>query len=296
MAWIESHQNLATHPKLLAMARELKIDRATAIGMLHLFWWWALDAAPDGDISGINPVDIATIMGWVPADIVVTNNVRTRPERDQKLTKTRTELAKTLHECLMNCGWIDTNEGRTFIHDWQDYAGKLVAKRDSNKERQKEHREKIKSQLRNNDVGVTSHLRHGATEQNRTEPNSTITTTAAKEKLEENVQLKKEEFIQPIKKDADFSAVVVCYEQNIGLLTPAVAETLKDIVAEYPAGWFSLAVKEACNAGVRKMNYISKILERWKMEGLPTERSPDNQPRQSAPVAIPGLTIEDFGK
>ena len=128
------------------------------------------------------------------------------------------------------------------------------------------------------------------------EKEGNATTTAAKEKLEENIQLKKEEVTQPLKKDVEFSAVVVCYEQNIGLLTPAVAETLKDIAAEYPAGWFALAVKEACNAGVRKMNYISKILERWKIEGLPTERSPDNQPRQSASVAIPGLTIEDFGK
>jgi len=60
---------------------------------------------------------------------------------------------------------------------------------------------------------------------------------------------------------------VEIYESNIGIITPIVAEELKDIANEYPIEWFGEAIKIACDANVRKLSYIRAILERWKTEG-----------------------------
>lgn len=98
MAWIESHQSLGGHLKLRRLARILRIHRAQAIGHLHLLWWWALDGAPTGDLSGLTPEEIAELAEW-PGD------------------------ANAFVSALKACGWIDP-DGR--LHDWADYTGRLI--------------------------------------------------------------------------------------------------------------------------------------------------------------------------
>jgi DNA replication protein len=57
------------------------------------------------------------------------------------------------------------------------------------------------------------------------------------------------------------------YEQNVGIVSPMIAEELKDAQLTYPAEWIEEAFREAVR--VRKLNwkYISRILERWTAEG-----------------------------
>jgi len=57
------------------------------------------------------------------------------------------------------------------------------------------------------------------------------------------------------------------YEQNIGMLTPMIAEELRDALKVYPETWIRDAIKEAVNQNKRKWSYISAILERWTAEG-----------------------------
>ena len=57
------------------------------------------------------------------------------------------------------------------------------------------------------------------------------------------------------------------YEQNIGMLTPMIADELREAEKLYPEGWIRDAIKEAVNRNVRKWSYISAILERWSVEG-----------------------------
>jgi DnaD/phage-associated family protein len=61
--------------------------------------------------------------------------------------------------------------------------------------------------------------------------------------------------------------IFTMYEENIGLLTPMIAEELRDAEKTYPELWIKDAVKEAVNAGKRNWRYISAILERWATEG-----------------------------
>ena len=63
------------------------------------------------------------------------------------------------------------------------------------------------------------------------------------------------------------------YEENIGMLTPLVADELRAAEEEYPAGWVEAAIREAAAGNVRSWRYIEAILERWKREGRGTRSS-----------------------
>jgi len=61
--------------------------------------------------------------------------------------------------------------------------------------------------------------------------------------------------------------IFTLYEQNIGMLTPMIAEELREAEKLYPEAWIRDAIKEAVTHGKRKWSYISAILERWVVEG-----------------------------
>ncbi len=63
------------------------------------------------------------------------------------------------------------------------------------------------------------------------------------------------------------------YEENVGMLTPLVADELRAAEEEYPAGWVEAAIREAAAGNVRSWRYIEAILERWKREGRGTRSS-----------------------
>ena len=57
------------------------------------------------------------------------------------------------------------------------------------------------------------------------------------------------------------------YEDNIGPLTPLIAEELKEAEVLYPEAWVLEAFKEAVRLNHRSWRYIQRILESWKAEG-----------------------------
>ncbi len=61
--------------------------------------------------------------------------------------------------------------------------------------------------------------------------------------------------------------IFTLYEQNIGLITPIIAEELKEAEGLYPADWIEEAFKEAATMNKRNWKYIARILERWTSEG-----------------------------
>ena len=61
--------------------------------------------------------------------------------------------------------------------------------------------------------------------------------------------------------------IFTLYEDNIGMLTPMIAEELKEAEKLYPEIWIRDAIKKAVNQNKRKWDYISAILERWTAEG-----------------------------
>jgi len=61
--------------------------------------------------------------------------------------------------------------------------------------------------------------------------------------------------------------IFTLYEQNIGMLTPMIADELRDALEVYSESWIRDAIKEAVNQNKRKIGYILAILERWSTEG-----------------------------
>jgi hypothetical protein len=117
--WVESHQTLRDHPKKDHLAELLFAGRVpddvadfAAIGLLHELWWWALDYAQAGDLSQFTDRQVAKGCRWAgdPA---------------------------ALMDGLVSAGFV-TSDRR--IHDWYDYAGKLVERRERNRERMRETR------------------------------------------------------------------------------------------------------------------------------------------------------------
>jgi DNA replication protein len=61
--------------------------------------------------------------------------------------------------------------------------------------------------------------------------------------------------------------IFLLYEQNVGLLTPLVAEELREAEERYPAEWIEEAFRVAIQQNKRKWSYIRAILKRWETEG-----------------------------
>jgi DNA replication protein len=61
--------------------------------------------------------------------------------------------------------------------------------------------------------------------------------------------------------------IFTLYEQNVGMLTPMIADELRDAEKLYPEGWIRDAIKEAVSLKKLNWRYIERILERWTAEG-----------------------------
>jgi DnaD/phage-associated family protein len=57
------------------------------------------------------------------------------------------------------------------------------------------------------------------------------------------------------------------YEENIGALTPLIADTLKDAEETYQTEWIAEAIELAVKNNKRNWKYCEAILKRWKEEG-----------------------------
>jgi len=234
MAWIESHQELARHPKTKKLSRRLGISVPAAIGHLHMLWWWALDYAQDGDLSVFEAEDIADAMEWP------------------------SESAEVLLNALLESEFIDSGDG-LFLHDWFDYAGRLVEQREKNRERKRKSRS-VSSNKANGHTPVTRPSRgqvednsggHGATVPNQTIPNhtepNTSTTTGSEQPL------------NPFK---------LFESEGFGTISSIIADRLGDLVDDYGERWVCEAMKAAVVAGKRNLGYVDAILKRYRAEGV----------------------------
>jgi len=61
--------------------------------------------------------------------------------------------------------------------------------------------------------------------------------------------------------------IFVLYEQNIGTLTPLIADELRDAEQTYPVRWIEEAIELAVTNNARNWRYVQAILERWRQEG-----------------------------
>jgi hypothetical protein len=88
------------HPKIRALARKLRINRAWAVGIMEMLWHFTAQYCPRGDIGRYTDDEIAEACAW-PEE---------RPSRE-------------LIEALVECRLLDPHpEHRLVVHDWADHA------------------------------------------------------------------------------------------------------------------------------------------------------------------------------
>ena len=63
------------------------------------------------------------------------------------------------------------------------------------------------------------------------------------------------------------------YEENIGLITPMMADILKEDEADYPADWIEEAIRQAVAHNARNWKYVQAILKRRRTEGHGNEQN-----------------------
>ena len=61
--------------------------------------------------------------------------------------------------------------------------------------------------------------------------------------------------------------IFTLYEQNIGPLTPMVAEILKADAETYPESWLRDAMQQAVSRNIRNWKYVQAILKSWQEKG-----------------------------
>lgn len=67
------------------------------------------------------------------------------------------------------------------------------------------------------------------------------------------------------------------YEENIGPLTPMIADLLRDAEKTYPYDWIDEAIVKAVQNNARKWSYIQAILRSWQEEGRDGTNQQDTQ-------------------
>ena len=72
---------------------------------------------------------------------------------------------------------------------------------------------------------------------------------------------------EPLPAGLEQPNIFTLYEQNIGMLSPMIAEELQDAEKLYPDSWIQDAFREAVDLNKRNWRYITRILERWAAEG-----------------------------
>lgn len=221
MAWIESHQELARHPKVSRLARILKINKAQAIGHLHLLWWWTLDFSPTGDLSAFTSCELGSAAEW-------------QSDGDQ------------FKKALIDTGLMDA-DGR--IHDWHEYAGKLVDRRTKDRERKRVQR-----------------MSDGSPPlQYPTQPNPTLAGDVARATLAERPAWPE----------------VAAYAQHIGLAEWKARDWFEEMES---CGWLDYQRR----AVIRWQPMLTRVCRKWEADGRPMHPPSSNgkAPRPLSPLDL----------
>ena len=73
--------------------------------------------------------------------------------------------------------------------------------------------------------------------------------------------------VEPWEGATERSNIFTLYEDNVGTISPMIADQLREAEELYPAVWIDDAFREAVSQNKRSWRYIARILERWEREG-----------------------------
>lgn len=129
MIWLPVHTDLPRNIKLKRFSQLLNIKQAQAVGHLVMLWLWTLEVAPKGSLQDFTDAEIAEGAGWTKRDKGV------------------------FVAALIEAGFLEYDYR---IHDWEDYAGGLLLKRETDRLRKREERLRVKKMQERIDEDFTA--------------------------------------------------------------------------------------------------------------------------------------------
>ncbi len=254
MAWIELHDNLREHRKVYVMCEELNINKAHVIGLLCLLWSWCNVYAQDGVLTGLPHKAIAVACDWSK-----------NPEQ--------------LIRALIKSGWIDESpEGQLCVHDWEDYAGRLIDKRASNASRMRDARARRSQEKENaRAANVQRTLRERSENVQRTLRERSPHVQGLPNLTEPNLEEEEEERAREVVLDGTeepLPDVVRCYENFSVLIQPRTAHSDEVLGSFLDDGltddMICAVIEEAYENGGRNLKYLRTVLQRCSDDGIRT--------------------------
>jgi DnaD/phage-associated family protein len=286
VAWIRSEQSLRGHPKTTKLARMLDVSVATAIGHLHMFWWWARDYAKDGDLSQYEAEEIADGCGWVGDS---------------------GRLVQALADCGPGEHWGFLEKGARgwVVHDWMEYNGENIRQLEADAARKREARKKPKisggrpADDRETSDGHPADVRGCG---GRTDRQTNKQTNKQTNRVQDAGVARPAE-IPAAAAAADNSSIITGESANnkvadpgvtirhalekCGMLMPSPFQVEK--LTRWLGDGFELpvlvaAIERAEGAGKRRLDYIEGILRRWHVVGVHTMAAVEAEQRARTPT------------
>lgn len=245
MAWIELHDTLPDHEKIIAVADGLKMDKDLVVGKLVRLWVWALNNREDGTFRTRDISTIAEVMRFKGK-------------------------AQRLVDVLVSARLLDREEDWYVIHDWEERVGMLLEKREWSRTQARNRKR------RQRDKGVHVTRDKSVTDENVTdECHACHAVTVPKPYLdeEEDYTLRgcartREEYDRA--QEAVQEAFEAAYARRP---TGAEAESLARIaVLNGKIPLIGEAIRRAAGYGAKSVvPYVSEIIREWSCEGICTE-------------------------
>lgn len=127
MAWISVHEQVIGG-KLRELSKEIGCSQNEALGILIRFWLWGINNADkEGKIIGADKEDIEEVLA---------------------VGKSKDLSANEIIEAMITTGWLDVEEDRFFIHDWEEWQEqwyKFMDNKEKSAERQRRYRQNRKA-------------------------------------------------------------------------------------------------------------------------------------------------------
>ncbi|HZK55700.1 MAG TPA: DnaD domain protein [Desulfosporosinus sp.] len=252
MSWIESHQEVGRHPKTKKLARLLEVSVVTVVGHLHYLWWWALDFAQDGYIGKYDEFDIAEACLWVGDH-------------------------QAFVEALLQSGFVDQTESGLLIHDWFEYAGRLITQKEIKREKTNERVKRFRNKsAKTCNADVT--LCNAPTVPNLTVPDLTVhNPTVPKFNIINIIPREAEIVVSPPDSLRTLGTKAVEWaETNWGRIIPkgdadSIVAWCDEFLAKgsvEPDAVVIEGLKYCLEADVRNVKYLRAVLTDWRDSGI----------------------------
>lgn len=248
--WLELHQEMPRHKKLLVLARLLKVDRRYAVGIMIDLWTWSLDNADsDGNLSGMTADDIEMALDW-PA-----------------------KKSGELIAALLKAKLLEDRDGTYALHDWADYTGKLSERREIKREQDRKRQEKRRQ--KKCDTGekksVTNEECHAPVTRDVTQVSHenrgdypTVPDRTVPDLVLKDLDLKQEPLCPkvPTAGAGDFEEVQKAFSGKVKPESSALDErSLAELLMKHGKAALLAAIEETCVRRGHSVQYVKAVLE-----------------------------------